>query len=97
MNSYLAPIYTGIVSAIIGYLLGKIKQMNKETKAERMALGALLRNDMFRIYEKYRDADTVPARTQEEIDYLYAAYHGLGFNNVGTKIHDEIMAKPTEV
>lgn len=97
MNSYLAPIYTGVVSALLGYALAKLKQVKQETKAERQALGALLRNDMFRIYEKYRDASAVPARTQEEIDSLYAAYHGLGFNNVGTKIHDEIMAKPTEV
>lgn len=97
MNSYITPIYTGLISALLGYCLAKVRQMKQESKAERQALGALLRNDMFRIYEKYRDAAEVPASTQEEIDSLYAAYHGLGFNNVGTKIHDEIMAKPTEV
>ena len=97
MNEYFTPIYTAIVSALVGYLFAKIRTLKKESKAERQALGALLRNDMFRIYEKYRDAKEVPASTQEEIDSLYRAYHGLGFNNVGTKIHDEIMAKPTEV
>lgn len=60
-------------------------------------LGALLRNDMYSIYRKYRDADEVPVEVQEEMHSLGEAYHNLGFNATGTKIHDEIMAKPTKV
>lgn len=97
MNSYLSPIYSGIVSALLGYLFARLKEMKKASRAEREALGALLRNDMFEIYEEYRDQEEVPVRIQEEMDSLYAAYHGLGFNNTGTKIHDEIMAKKTQV
>lgn len=97
MNEYLAPIYTGIISALLGYLFARLKAANTAVRAEREALGALLRNDMFEIYETYRDAQEVPVRIQEEMDSLYAAYHGLGFNNTGTKIHDEIMKKKTQV
>lgn len=93
----LSPLYGGIVSLILGYVIGQFKKVKTANKAEREALGALLRNDMFEIYEAYRDADEVPVRIQEEMDSLYAAYHGLGFNNTGTKIHDEIMAKKTKV
>ena len=93
----LSPIYGGIVSLILGYIIGQYQKIKGQSKAERDALGALLRNDMFEIYEVYRDETEVPVRIQEEMESLYQAYHGLGFNNTGTKIHDEIMAKKTRV
>ena len=95
--SLLSPIYGGIVSLLLGYVIGQFKKVKGQSKAEREALGALLRNDMFEIYECYRDESEVPVRIQEEMESLYAAYHGLGFNGTGTKIHSEIMAKPTRV
>lgn len=95
--SMLSPIYGGIVSLLLGYFVARFKNAKAESKAEKTALGALLRNDMYGIYRKYRDADEVPAEVQEEMHSLGEAYHSLGFNATGTKIHDEIMAKPTRV
>lgn len=92
----LQPIYTSIVSIVLGFLIGRIKKLKSSTQAANEALGALLRNAMFDIYDLYRDTETVPADIQEEMDSLYKAYHGLGFNNMGTKIHDEIMSKKTK-
>lgn len=97
MWSFISPIYGGVVTLILAYVVNQFKKIQTGNKAERDALGALLRNDMFEIYETYRDADEVPVRFQEEMDSLYSAYHGLGFNNTGTKIHDEIMKKKTKV
>lgn len=94
---WISPIYSSVISLIVGYLVARLRQMKNANKAEREALGALLRNDMFVIYETYRDEEEVPTRFQEEMASLYKAYHGLGFNNLGTKIHDEIMAKKTKV
>jgi hypothetical protein len=91
------PVYSTIASLVIGFLIGRIRKIKDESKAERQALGALLRNDMYSIYRKYRDADEVPVEVQEEMHSLGEAYHNLGFNATGTKIHDEIMAKPTKV
>ena len=94
---WISPIYSSLISLLVGYLIARLKQIKTANRAEREALGALLRNDMFEIYEQYRDAEEVPTRYQEEMASLYKAYHGLGFNNLGTKIHDEIMAKKTKV
>lgn len=94
---WLSPIYSSVISLIVGYLAARLRQIKTANKAEREALGALLRNDMFMIYETYRDEEEVPTRYQEEMASLYKAYHGLGFNNLGTKIHDEIMSKKTKV
>ena len=94
---FISPIYGAVVTMILAYVVTQFKKMKDNSKAEHEALGALLRNDMFEIYETYRDANEVPVRYQEEMESLYTAYHGLGFNNTGTKIHDEIMSKKTKV
>lgn len=82
-----------VILKIVDYIIEK----RKGDSVEKIALGALLRHDMFEIYDMYKDAHTVPHAMQEEMDSLYQAYHNLGYNNLGTKIHDEIMAKQTEV
>lgn len=97
MSDYISPIYSVVVSLLLGYFIGAFKKVKRSSKAEKDALGALLRNAMFKIHEEYRDATEVPANVQEEMDNLYKPYHELGFNSVGTKIHDEIMKKPTKV
>ena len=97
MNAYLAPLYSGIVSALLGYLIATLKNGRKTDKAIKTALGALLRSDMYNIYETYRDAAEVPESVQKEIDELWQAYHGLGFNHLGDKIHEDIMGKKTKV
>lgn len=95
--TFISPIYGGIVTLILATIVTQFKKIKDNSKAEHDALGALLRSDMFVIYETYRDDNEVPLRYQEEMESLYRAYHGLGFNNTGTKIHDEIMAKKTSV
>lgn len=91
------PIYGAVASLIVGFLIGRMKKVKAENEAINNALGALLRNAMFKIYEKYCDQDEVPVQVQEEMSSLYKPYHELGFNNTGTKIHDEIMAKKTKM
>lgn len=93
----LSPIYGGVVSLLLGFVIGRLKKAKRDNKAVGEALGALLRNAMFQIYDEYRDADEVPVQVQEEMSSLYKPYHDLGFNHTGTKIHDEIMGKKTKV
>lgn len=97
MNEYLSPIYTGLVSALLGYFIAMVKKGRLTDKSIKVALGALLRSDMFGIYEQYRDLEEVPDSIQREMDELWQAYHGLGFNHMGDKVHDEIMKKKTKV
>lgn len=86
----------GLWSVILKLVDYWITGKNKNS-AERKAMGALLRHDMYQIYDKWKEEPRVPKDIQEEMDSLYEAYHGLGYNNMGTKIHDEIMHKVTEV
>jgi ABC-type cobalt transport system substrate-binding protein len=93
----LSPLYGGIVSLLLGFFVGKVKNMNKDQNAVKSALGALLRHDMFDIFEEYGGQDEVPAKIKEEMESLYKPYNALGSNNTGTKIYEEIMSKRTKV
>ena len=66
----------------------------KKNSAEREALGALLRHEMFDIYEIYRNEEEIPADIAEEMESLHAAYHLLGFNHTGDRIHEDLAKKP---
>ena len=92
MKEIIVSVIIALVSSagFWGFISTKIEKHD----AVSMALGALLRHEMFDIYEIYRNEDCVPADILEEMDSLYRAYHALGYNNLGTKIHEEIMKKP---
>ena len=92
MKEIAIPIIIALVSSA-GFWAFVTNRIDKHS-AVNMALGALLRHEMFDIYEIYRCEEVVPADILEEMDSLYRAYHALGYNNLGTKIHDEIMKKP---
>ena len=72
------------------FVTNKIEKHSAVSKA----LGALLRHQMFDIYEIYRCEEVVPADILEEIDELHSAYSALGFNHTGDRIWEEIMKKP---
>lgn len=95
--TFLSPIYGGIVSLLLGFVIGKLRSANSEQKAIKNALGALLRHDMFDIFEEWSESEEVPAKIKEEMESLYKPYHELGYNHTGTKIYEEIMAKRTKV
>ena len=85
---------SGLWSVILKLVDYWINSRKKET-VEGKALGALLRHAMYDIYENYKSEESVPADVQEEMDSLHEAYHALGYNHMGDKIHHDIMAKQT--
>ena len=92
MSDAIVAIVVALVSSagfwsIVASRIGKHSAVNQ-------ALGALLRHSMYEIYDTYKDADAVPTDVLEEMDSLHEAYHALGYNHLGDKIHEAIMAKP---
>lgn len=73
--------------SVVSSRIGKHSAVNQ-------ALGALLRHSMYEIYDTYKDASAVPTDVLEEMDSLHEAYHALGYNHMGDKIHKQIMDKP---
>lgn len=102
-----APILTGVVLAIIGFIIGRLvtqrdrasaqrDKANKALAAQQEALKggmtALLRWELIGIHKEYViGKGFVPLEVKEQADDVYVHYHALGGNGTGTRLHDEIM------
>lgn len=91
-----------ILSTVCGYLVASLKAIKarqEEEKARQSALEAgvqaLLRQKILEIYDQYKGAETVPQDTQESMEAVYKAYHGLNGNGTGTRLYNAIISKKT--
>lgn len=79
--------------AIIGYLLGRLKNKDEQTKARDKAEVVLLRKMLKDYYDVYKDESDI-----DEFDYQnfiegYSAYHSLGGNGMVTKMYNDLSNK----
>ena len=93
-----------ILSILTGYLTATVRALKhhqteekKRQKALETGVQALLRQKLLEIYDQYKDVSEVPADALEAMDAVYKAYHGLGGNGTGTRLHDAIMRKKTSI
>lgn len=61
----------------------------------KIALQALLRSQLYELYEKWVPLHWAPKDVKENFENLYKNYHGLGQNGVMDHIHEEFMSLPT--
>ena len=88
-----------IVAAIVaGYkhLSKKIKKQICDQKSLRDGTQALLRNEIIRAYEKYKEQKWIPIYAMENVLDMYAAYHALEGNGAVTKLIDELKELPSK-
>lgn len=85
---------TTLVSIIVTRHYAKKDKKTEEQNNFRFVMEALAHNAYFGDCEKLMDKD---ALTREELDnhnYLYKAYHSLGLNSTGDRMHEIILEKP---
>ena len=89
-----------IAIAILGFLYRRVASQIKEEKRKNDALmlgvQSLLRESIVSNYNKYQDKDFCPIYAKESIKRAYEAYHGLGGNDVATKLYEKILDMPEE-
>ena len=100
----LLQIISIVLSLVVGWLTASVKSIHARQAEERgrqraleEGVQALLKNKLVEIYDIYKDFDEVPADTLESMDAIYKAYHGLGGNGTGTRLHQAIMSKKTTI
>ena len=85
---------TTVVSIMVTRHYAKKDEAEHNKAASRFVLEALAHNAFFGDCEKLMSKD---ALTREELDnhnYLYKAYHSLGLNSTGDRMHEIILEKP---
>lgn len=71
---------------------------NRGDKKDNLRKGvcALLRNEIVASHRLYTRMGYCPYADKENIRDMYEAYHGLGGNDIATKMKDEILELPME-
>ena len=89
-DSWPAWLCMGVLFPLIAYLY-------KQVIATRKGIRALLRADLIRLYNKYKeDLEYCPIYVKTALEDEYKQYHAIGGNGVITKLYEELMALPTE-
>lgn len=82
----------GIAAGCITY----IRMRRKRETALENGVQCLLRAEIIRNHDKYMARHYCPIYAKEALRRAYNAYHGLGGNDVATRLYDEVMDLPTE-
>ena len=97
MDAVIAAIIGGAVT-VFNVVFSTI-MANKRTKDDRAknienGLQCLLRAEIIRSHDKYKDKGFCPLYAKEALTRAYKAYHALGGNDVATNLYNECMILP---
>lgn len=90
------PWLFALLWATLCYIGRRLQKQQKENKAVAEGVQSLLRESIVANYNKYSDREYCPIYAKESIKKVYAAYHGLGGNDVATELYRKLLAMPEE-
>ena len=86
--------------SVLAYLYRNISARLEEERRKNEAIAAgvqsLLRESIVSNYNKYSEKGFCPIYAKESTKKLYAAYHGLGGNDVATELYNKILRMPED-
>lgn len=85
-----------VVGSAFGYLLKKFKAQEKEQRAVKLGITALLRDRIITAYNHYMDKGWCPIYARENVDALFVQYKVLGGNGTVGELVEKMKKLPTE-
>lgn len=83
-----------IVTGVLGYFVGKVKEYKKKDTRQEEALKCLLRSNITSKYHVYSQMGEIPYYEKENIDRMYEQYKNMGGNSYVDTIVKEINDLP---
>jgi hypothetical protein len=80
----------GSITAIIGALVAVYKMYGEWKKARDGQL-CLLRNELLKIYYKYKETEELPQYEAQNFIMMYEAYKARGGNSFIDEVHDHVI------
>lgn len=93
LEHLLELLFAGI-SAVLGYVLGKLKHTIKDQKALRSGMLAILHDRIYQECEHWLNQGGIPIDALHNLEHLYKSYHELGGNGTGTNLYERAKALP---
>lgn len=80
-----------VLTAIAGYMVGKVKHLSSRDKAMERGICVLLRGEITRAYQRHViDGRPMTLECRRQLDEIWRAYHDLGGNGTGKSMYDEL-------
>lgn len=100
ISQYWLEVIFGFLTAFLGFCYKGLKNelitRINEQEAVKKGLVAILRQTIYDNYNKWSERGYCPIYAREVISDVYAQYHSLGGNDVGTELYNRTMELPTE-
>ena len=87
-------VFSAAIIAVAANFGRRIKENDKETKAVKLGVQAMLRAQMISEYNKAKDRGYAPIYAKDNYQNMWDNYHNLGANGVMDAIKDEYLAMP---
>jgi hypothetical protein len=87
----------GVVIAVLGYVIKKIRSLYAKQKAVENGVQALLRNELIRRYREYEIKGEITIIDKENIEHLFKEYKNLGGNGTIKQMYDELLELPIKI
>ena len=83
-----------IVTGVLGYFVGKVKEYKKKDTRQEEALKCLLRSNITSKYYVYSELKEIPCYEKENIDMMFEEYKNMNGNSYVETIVKEINELP---
>jgi Na+-transporting NADH:ubiquinone oxidoreductase subunit NqrC len=100
-TALISSLASAIVASCVALIRSKSnktqKQLDKERKemdALKLGMRALLWEQLNEIYARAKQQNGLTVVERHNLTNIYEAYHALGGNGTGTRLHDEAMEFP---
>lgn len=104
--NYIEPLLvtagTALVSAVVGAVVATVISAMKakaadhtdQSKAMREGMSALLWRELKNIHNAAIKHNGMTLEERRQLEYVYSAYSGLGYNGTGKRLFEESMKMP---
>ena len=83
-----------VITGVLGYFVGKVKEYKKKDTRQEEALKCLLRSNITSKYYVYSEMGEIPYYEKENIDIMFERYKNMGGNSYVETIVKEINELP---
>lgn len=97
-NSIGAQVISFAVAGLCGWLVARVRQLNKRDAALYSGMKALLRKELMNDFETYVvNKRPLSVERKREIDECYEAYSSLGGNGTGKQMYEKLCNVKVQV
>lgn len=94
ITTIVASLASAFVAAVIASGSRRLKNERSSFEAMRNGMRALLWRELRTMHTQAREANGLTVAERQHLESVYDAYHAIGGNGTGSRLHDEAMELP---